>query len=271
VFTTPVKEPPFFDLEYERGPDYYWRTYFAEWRGQRAAGESNPMKLLLPFVPQRVRDTVPDARLIALLRNPVDRAYSAWWFQTWRGLERRSFGDAVRDELARPADDEEADPRRYAAIVAGLAAGDERLSPYVRGGRYLRGVERYLALFPREQLLVLLTDELRPDRAEATMRSVWRFLGVESDLPFSVPPSRNEAPGKPVAWFRRVVPRFVRDWIPAGLRRLGRGVAGSRRPPPMDAAVRETLARYYEPYNRELAVLIGRDLSAWLPGALPAH
>jgi hypothetical protein len=99
LMSTP-KEPFFFEAEYERGLEYYWKTYL-DWRGQRAVGEARPANLFLPYVPLRVRDSIPEARLVAILRNPAQRAFSHWWMKRSRGLEDLSFEAAIDDNLAR--------------------------------------------------------------------------------------------------------------------------------------------------------------------------
>jgi hypothetical protein len=76
VFFSTPKEPIFFEAEYEKGFDYYWDTYFAAWDGQAAIGEARHRNLFLPYVAPRVHAACPDARLIVIVRNPVDRAYS---------------------------------------------------------------------------------------------------------------------------------------------------------------------------------------------------
>ena len=74
------KEPFFFEEEFDRGTEYYWRTYFADgWQGQPLVGEARNAHLFVPYVTRRIYETVPHARLIASLRNPVERAFSHWW------------------------------------------------------------------------------------------------------------------------------------------------------------------------------------------------
>ena len=71
VFMSSPKEPFFFEYEYEKGLGFYSRTYFRGWNGQKRIGEARVSHLLLPFVPGRIRASRPEARLIAILRDPV--------------------------------------------------------------------------------------------------------------------------------------------------------------------------------------------------------
>src|SRR5687768_11767835 len=66
VYMSMPKEPLFFEAEYRRGLDYYWRTYFRGWRGQQLVGEARVANLLLPFVVDRIAESVPDAKLIVI-------------------------------------------------------------------------------------------------------------------------------------------------------------------------------------------------------------
>jgi len=128
ILMSDPKEPPFFRLEYERGPDWYWRTYFRRHAGQREAGDGAPQNLYLPFVAPRIAGTAPDARLLVLCRHPVDRAVSAWRHNVRAGVERVPFEAAIEQNLRRLergptfADETEARPYRELADRGGNAA-----------------------------------------------------------------------------------------------------------------------------------------------------
>jgi hypothetical protein len=104
VFMCSPKEPPFFQTEYELGAEYYWRTHFRGYRGQRHAGEAAHHNLHLPYVTERIAATVPDASFIVLCRNPIERALSAYWHNVTRGVERSSFRGRHREESATAGD-----------------------------------------------------------------------------------------------------------------------------------------------------------------------
>src|SRR5207245_1011448 len=84
----------FFDREYWRGVDWY-RTRFAGSRAERAIGEASVSYMFNREAPERMARLLPKARLIAVLRNPVDRAYSHYWFARAWGAENRTFEEAV--------------------------------------------------------------------------------------------------------------------------------------------------------------------------------
>jgi hypothetical protein len=116
-------------------------------------------------IPRRIRDAYPEAKLIAILRDPVTRARSHHRMSAMRGFESRSF-DAAVDELLTPE-----------ALAASRMKPSE-VNGYVVLGEYARLLRGYLAVFPREQLLVLFQDQLERDPA-SVCASVFGFLGVD--------------------------------------------------------------------------------------------
>ena len=220
-----TKEIHFFDDNYWRGADWY-RSFFALALGaKRVTGEATPYYLFHPAVPDRVAATIPDVRLVALLRNPVDRAYSHYHKMKRMGIERLSFRKALAAEERRLAGEEErllADPR--------YRSGHHRRHAYVGRGLYADQLERWLAAFPQDQLLVLLSEDFFARPAEVYAETL-DFLGL--------PP-----------W----APEAVEDRNPASYRPL---------PPGLRAVLEE---RFAVP-NARLARLLGRDV--WAPPETP--
>ena len=144
------------------GPAY--RRLFEGWHGERWVGEATPAYLYLPDAGPQIGRHLPGVRALAVLRNPVDRAYSAYWhgriFYSFRG----SFEEALADE-----------PRR-------VAAGEWAWAPLVDRGRYIGQLERFVdAGVSREQFHVLLHDDLVADQAGA-LEGIAGFLGLASPL-----------------------------------------------------------------------------------------
>ena len=210
------KEVSFFDRHYARG-ELWYRAHFPA-RRRSAVGEASPSYLFHPLAPERVARLLPDARLIALLRNPVDRAFSHYQHEVALGREPLSFDEAIagedarmRGELERMLDDESYFSHAWWNYT------------YLARGRYGEQLERWFASFPREQLLVLLTDELGRDPG-GTYGRVLEFLGVEV----------RELPSYP-----RI---FEREYEA------------------LPAETRARLERSFEEPNRRLGELLGRDL-----------
>jgi Sulfotransferase family len=145
-------------------------------------------------VPLRIREQLPDVRLIAILRDPVQRAYSHYSMIVRRGSERRSFAQAI-DETLRPRGLEQARRR------------PEEATGYVAWGEYGRILAGYLDVFAPEQLLVVFTDELE-GAPVALMRRVHEFIGVSADFVapnidgryFVGKPQRGFAWTRPASW-----------------------------------------------------------------------
>jgi hypothetical protein len=170
-----TKEVHFFDLNYWRGADWY-RSFFPR-RDDRLAGEATPYYLFHPAVPERIRETIPDARLVVLLRNPVDRAYSHYKKMRLMNIERRSFRKALAAEEGRLAGEEErllADPR--------YRSKHHRRHAYVARGLYVDQLERWFAVFPRDRFLVLFSEDYFARPAEVYAEAL-DFLGLPPRRP----------------------------------------------------------------------------------------
>ena len=210
------KEVSFFDRHYAKGERWY-RAHLPMKRRARV-GEASPGYLFHPLAPERVRQMIPNARLIALLREPVERAFSHYQHEVALGREQLPFEDAVDREDERMGGEVERilrDPAYFSYAWWNYT--------YVSRGLYADQLARWYDVFPREQLLVLLSDELAEDTA-GTYRRVLDFLGVAAhDLD--------------------AYPRiFDRDYAD------------------MDPATRTRLKERFEEPNRRLAQLLGRDL-----------
>jgi sulfotransferase family protein len=176
------KEVSFFDRHYARGSRWYRahlparpREWPARLRHGRwpSVGEAGPTYLFHPLAAQRVQALLPAARLIAVLRNPVDRAFSHYQHEVALGREPLSFEDALDQEGERMLGEIEriiSDPTYFSHAWWNYT--------YVARGRYAEQVERWYEAFPREQLHLLFSEDLLEEPAETYAR-VLDFLGVE--------------------------------------------------------------------------------------------
>jgi hypothetical protein len=221
------KEVHYFDGGLEAGVDAYalgagwYRAHFplrSEMAGRKAF-EASPLYLLHPLAAERIAALVPEIRLVAVLRNPTDRALSHY-FHNVRNNHLRRF----REDLP-PFEAMAAEEARLAPV---LAAGDYkseafRAFTYKARGRYLEQLARYLDRFPRENLLVLRAEDLFEDPA-GLMGRLADFLGID------------RARG-------------------ADFKAMNVG----RNREPVEPGVREALDAYFAPHNRALAAALGRD------------
>ncbi len=163
------KELHFFDREehFRAKPDY--RKYHAHFRPEnahRAVGEATPIYMYWNAAPSRIWSYNPEMKWILVLRNPVERAFSAWNMEKKRGAESLSFEQAVAQEAARCR---EALPLQH------------RVFSYLDRGFYAPQVRRLFNMFGHDQCLVLLNKDLRENHAE-TLRKVFGFLGVDESF-----------------------------------------------------------------------------------------
>jgi hypothetical protein len=261
AYLVPEKEVYFFERTdlWARGIDWY-EERFAGAAAELAVGEASPSYMFYRRAVERMASVVPDARLIVMLREPVERAYSHylhWRFD--KVIERRSFERAVEDEIAegeRPA----------------LEYGPGEVPcDYLARSRYLPQLQHLCEHFPRESVLVILLEDL--ERApEETFSQVCGFLGIDSSiLPGNVGTVFNaHHQFRPVWLWRLSVDRNLWRWVPKRMRlRLVHGMARAVPHPPLDDRVRMRLREHFADHNAALAEWLGRDLSAW--NAAPAR
>lgn len=161
------KELNFFTRHHGKGLRWYRAHFPARGPGQLSF-EASPYYMFHPSAPARVARAMPDVKLVVLLRNPADRAYSHYLHTRRRGFEPLSFADALDAENARLDS-----PR----AGSGMARDPMRLYSYTRRGLYADQLERWLEHFPAEQLHVMRSKHLFDEPAAALAR-LSEFLGV---------------------------------------------------------------------------------------------
>jgi hypothetical protein len=165
------KEVSYFDRHYGKG-DRWYRGHFPIHSGGRVVGEASPGYLFHPLAPERVRRTVPKAKLIVLLRDPVDRALSQYHHEVALGREPLSFEEAIEAEPERTRGEEERMQRE-----PGYFSHAWWDHAYLARGRYAEQLERWLTTFPREQLLIVASADLARSPAES-YGEILEFLGA---------------------------------------------------------------------------------------------
>ncbi len=162
-------EPHFFlkSMEYEKGVCKYSERYFSAWKGQKAIGEKSTSYLYrAPIVAPRIKDHLPDVKLIALLRNPIDRAYSSYWFTVSEGLETLTFEEALDREderLANPQSEFWDEVRPFA---------------YIDRGHYLPQLRTFLEHFQQQKLWIGIFDDL-VENPSKIFGDILRFLQLD--------------------------------------------------------------------------------------------
>jgi Sulfotransferase domain len=162
------KELHYFDWNYDRGVSWY-RSWFPTSLnpGIGLTGEATPSYLMNPSVPERAYKTIPDAKFLLLLRDPVDRAISHFNLRKQMGHEKsETLKDALEDE-----------PNRLGAKRTSEGLGND-LDCYFHQGNYVEGLKRWLQLFDRESFCVISSEGLFEDPA-ATYAKVLDFFELE--------------------------------------------------------------------------------------------
>ncbi len=154
------KEPFFFECEFEKGLKFYEDKYFSNWNGEKIIGEARHRNLYLPYVPERIHSVNPNPKLIVMLRDPVDRAYSHWWHLFSRGLEDLDFEKAIQLDLERIQKGDTIEGDERVAEYCSIEDNVKMFRTYVDSGYYTLQLRKYNSLFKKENLLILLFDDL---------------------------------------------------------------------------------------------------------------
>ena len=234
-------------------PEAYARLYAPA--GGRRSGDVSPAYLHDAHARGRIAAARPDARIVILLRDPVERAMSQYRHHRRDGLE--PLGD--------PAS-------AFAAEAGRREAGWSWGHSYLQGGHYADALERWAALFPRESILCLTHEAMR-----ASPEAVWARICAHLDLPprpldgnRAVNVSNRAAPTGRPALVRRLrhpgpVQRLAKRALPPGLRGALRPLLEGRPRPPagLSPADRRALAARYRAERPRLEALTGLDLGHW--------
>lgn len=245
----------FLDYEFDRSRAMAWyASWFAEAAPEHVIGEDSTTYLLSESAPRRIREVLPDVKLIFLLRDPVARAYSHYWHLVRTGRATRRFED---ETLQRPG--------------------------ILRHSHYLPALRRYHEIFPSANIQVLLFEEFVAD-PDAAIAGLAQFLGLDDGAPADAPRWSN----------RGVVPRFVSlrlfvnrltqplarerqtshlpgmprpryRWLRRCLDAVNRLNSTPRRPPPIRPETQTFLERQLGTRNSGLSAMLGRDLSQHWP------
>jgi hypothetical protein len=249
VIMSRPKETGFFFEQYHRGTEWL-ASHYPHYDGERAVGEGSASTMYYPEAARNIRETVPEAKLIFLLRNPIERAYSHYYYDLRCGRIQPSL--SFQDIIAHPEETGHRD--------------------VVEMGFYDRQLARFDDHFDGEQMLVLLSEDLKK-ATEETVREVLSFIGVDPE-------------SGPSTFERHNVTRHIRYrslysvlrslWqpvrsaaekiLPEGgekIRARVRRMLSQSERPPMGEGEREYLRDVYSDTVGALEQRLERDLSHW--------
>jgi hypothetical protein len=219
-----IKEVHFFDGGIKPGIDNFakgeawYRAHFPlrkDLSATQKTFEASPFYLFNPLAPSRIANLLPNVKIIALLRNPVDRAISQYFQEKRRKREPLEITEALEQEETRLKQVIERGDYNSATFI---------YHSYKSRGLYKQQIERYFKYFPRQQLLLIKSEDLFKD-TNNILRQVFEFIGVASDFAID-----NLTP---------------------------RNVAKTRSP--VSSEVSAYLKSYFLPHNQALYELVGRD------------
>lgn len=233
IFMSDPKEPFYFEAQYELGSRFYFNRYFRDWAGERIVGESRHRNLYLPYVPERIQAYNPDAKFVAILRNPVERAVSHWWHWYSRAQEELPLDAALKaDEeriLSGVALMHPVEIKNYSANLDPYGKGIYRT--YLDSGYYCEQLERYASRFGRDKLFVILYEDFVAD-PRGVLASLFAFLECAATFSDSVVLARSN------------------ESAPGMLQHFNR-------------ALESKLVEHYRAHNRNLELFLGRSLAGW--------
>jgi hypothetical protein len=264
VFMSPMKETNFFAFGLDRNGDPLYgdpelhrfpirslgeyRELFVGAGDARAIGEASPIYLECPEAAGRIHDHLPGARIVCILREPVDRAYSD--YQMYLRARGRKL-----------------DPERDLVPSAAWARPD---SHWMRISRYHVALRRYYDRFPRERIEIILFDDLRRDAA-ATVAGLYHVLGVDPTFvpSFDTPHNVGGVPSN-MALERMLtsstIRKIVEPVIPRRIADLARRLRTRNlaKAPPLPAEMRRRMSTWFEDDVVATSRLIGQSLDPWL-------
>ena len=263
IFMSPLKETNYFAYGLDgKGRPLYgnpavhrypvkslseYEELFAEAGNAAAVGEASPIYLECPEAAGRIRESLPRARIVCCLRNPVDRAYSDYQMYL-RSVDRRL------------------DPARDLSASAAWVHPD---SHWMEISRYHGQLLRYYDAFPREQIHVFLFDDLRKNPL-GVVQDLYRFLGVDHAFApdFETP---HNVGGIPANRFlegllrNTAIKTALQPWVPTRAANWFRHLRtrNMRPSPPLPAELRRQLTEAFRDDISKTSKLIGRSLAHW--------
>lgn len=265
VFMTTPKEPRFFlvwenreqmeihEREKRSEHNYYhtlerYQQLFEKGREHVVRGESSTGYLANPSCASGIKKLVPDVKLIAVLRNPVERAFSNYiMYKNWR-MEKKSFEEAVNEEIATGRENYQ-QPMRYLFL-----------------GKYADSLKTYYSLFPAQQIKIYLYDDLR-DCPMNVIKDSFRFLEVDDSFSPDISRRHNVSQINRFAMLpkvNRMLDKAQRGFKKYDLPFLETSVQQIRfYKPVLQTSVRKKLLNYYREEISALEKLLNRDLSNW--------
>lgn len=271
IYMSPQKEPRHFS--YQAGVTRFdgpgdeavekiviksWSHYlslFSETKDEKGIGEASVDYLSSPIAPKQLYQKLPHVKLIAILRDPIERAYSNFQHVVRQGREPYlDFTEALAQEEAR------------------IQAGWIYFWHYLDTGRYAKHLSRYFEFFPHEQIKIILFEDLVKNKHDV-MKEIFSFIGVDPDFKVSMRKKHNAARApaskslKHLMYYPHGLRTIIQRTLPERVRRKLFAVVESvlaNPHPQIPWETRQQLLPLFYDDNLKLQQLIKRDLSLWM-------
>jgi hypothetical protein len=242
VFLPPEKSSAVFGARWQPGVAHI-HAQFADARPDQVVGDIGVPYFVDPEAPSRMAAVVPDAQLVFLLREPVARAISHYWYRHRRGYDLSTVAEVLGD---------------HESFV-------------VRNSRYWTQVRRYADHFPREAMHFFTLEDLEAD-AGRVVGEILETVGLKPSAQISTDRRFNESARPRSRAVARVLDRAATiPMLPPPVRRLGRRLLRLNhlpvRPPDLDHELVAPLRELFAPELEALSTFSGRDLRPWIDGA----
>jgi len=164
IFSASQKELHFFDLKFDKGEEWYQKQFgrkrflgkiFSKnQQNEFVTGEASPYYIFHPLTPYRISKMLPKIKLIAILRNPIDRAYSHYYFEKKLGIEKLSFEEVIKEESKRLYGETEKikNNKFYNSF-------NHQNYSYLARGKYYDQLKIWYKLFAKEQILIICSED----------------------------------------------------------------------------------------------------------------
>jgi len=250
ILMSKEKEPAYFTKYWGKKELKWYESQFDHWNGEKAIGEATVEYMVDEKAPERICKILPNVKLIFIMRNPVDRAWSHYWHRVKMGEETRSFDE----------------------IIKSIKNGN--LNEYViRYGMYATHIKRFLKYFPREKMLFLLLEEFKENPIEH-LKLIFKFLEVDDSVEISYEGKKNSAKmyrskTLSILWakirkmdgLKEKIPNKVYNPLRRAFQYIDKLNKKPFTPPPLNEAYKEFLHSIFENEIKELQKIINKDLA----------
>ena len=253
IFMAKAKEVHFFSNHYDKGVSWYTDNFKGA-HSAKIVGEFSTSYMLNPAVPERIFDLLPEAKLIFVFRNPIERAYSNYWFSVSIGTqdENITFSEAIRNDLG--------------------------YTKYVASGFYYHHLQKFLKFYHPSNMYIMLTEDLKTNPLHQ-LRACYQFLNVDPSFQPDVERAYNVTVSTNTHWktsafrmwtsYKKKIKPSI-QWLPNHIRRnlsfleknLAKNLIGQKRPN-LSSEDRYYLKDIYREHNEKLANFLDRSLVHW--------